>query len=436
MCDLYSRKFADTAGASVVARAIARLNLQGVGRAQWYAFFGSFLGWVFDGFDFSILTFILIDIEHSLGVGAALAGALGSITLVFRLIGGVGAGTAADRFGRKNPLAFSILWFAIFSLLSAFSTNYAFLFGCRALFGIGMGGVWAAGMPLALEHWPQKLRGVVSGLLQGGFYWGYVLAAIVFALIHPLLRSEPALAWRVFFLLGALPALLALFIFKRVNESPVWLARQGHLQQMHRKEELSLAKIFRRGLIGTTLHTSLLMSIFMFSYYSITFWYPTFLRRSALSPLQYVIALNIGGICGAALWGRTSDSGLGRRGAVALATVVGLFAIPLFIETGDRHLLLLGAVLMGASGTGIWGMVPSYLTERFPSAARAVGPSFAYHFGAAAGSLTPTVIGLLQDRGVRLPNAMAVCIAISSLLIVTIIWLGPETRGRAFSTTE
>ncbi|HMD48713.1 MAG TPA: MFS transporter, partial [Bryobacteraceae bacterium] len=163
----------------------ARSTFRDVTRTQWNAFFAAFLGWGLDGFDFSILSFLLIDIERSFTVDKALAGALGTVTLMFRLVGGLSAGTAADRLGRKSPLILSILWLSLFSLLSGFSTSYAMLFGVRALFGIGMGGVWAAGMPLALEHWPDHLRGVASGLLAGGFYWGYMLAAVVFQLLYP-----------------------------------------------------------------------------------------------------------------------------------------------------------------------------------------------------------------------------------------------------------
>jgi MFS transporter, SHS family, lactate transporter len=97
---------------------------------------------------FSIVSFLLIDIEHSFTVDKALAGALGTVTLLFRLVGGLSAGTAADRFGRKSLLVLSILWLSLFSLLSGFSTSYAMLFAVRALFGIGMGGVWAAGVAL------------------------------------------------------------------------------------------------------------------------------------------------------------------------------------------------------------------------------------------------------------------------------------------------
>jgi SHS family lactate transporter-like MFS transporter len=151
-----------------------------VTRDQWRAFFAVFLGWIVDSFDFNVLAFILIDIQKHFTVDRTLAGALGTVTLMMRLIGGTVAGAAADRWGRKLPLMLSVLWFSIFAFLSGFSTSYAMLFGLRARFGLGMGGEWAAGMPLVLEHWPTKLRGLASGLMLGGWYWGYLLSAAVF----------------------------------------------------------------------------------------------------------------------------------------------------------------------------------------------------------------------------------------------------------------
>jgi len=384
------------------------------------------------GFDFSILSFLLIDIEHSFSVDKALAGALGTVTLMFRLVGGLSAGTAADRFGRKSPLILSILWLSLFSLLSGFATSYAVLFGFRALFGIGMGGVWAAGMPLALEHWPDHLRGLASGLLAGGYYWGYMLAAVVFQLLYPLVNESNGPGWRMFFWLGGAPALLAWWIALRVNESPVWLARRSHLKDTNQRDGLSILRIFQRDLVATTLQTSLLIGVLMMSYYSINFWYPTFLRESSLPTIQYLVALNVGAILGAAVWGRVSETRAGRRGAATLAALIGVLVIPIFVGPHSPMALLIGALLMGACGMGVYGIVPSYLTERFPTAARGVGPGFAYHAGAALGSLTPAFIGALQDRGVALPGAMAGCIAVSGLLIAGMIWLGPETRGRTF----
>src|SRR5438876_4678540 len=156
-----------------------------VTRTQWWAFVACYLGWTLDGFDFTIITFLLADIRHSFTVSAALAGLLGTITLMFRVAGGIGAGTAADRWGRKGPLIFSILWYSLFAFLGGFSTSYRMLFALRALFGIGMGGVWAAGMPLALEHWPPRLRGIVSGMLQSGYSAGSILSTLVYTYGYP-----------------------------------------------------------------------------------------------------------------------------------------------------------------------------------------------------------------------------------------------------------
>jgi SHS family lactate transporter-like MFS transporter len=403
---------------------------------QWRAFWATFLGWVLDGFDFTILTFILIDIQKSFTVDNALAGALGTVTLVMRLVGGALAGTAADRWGRKLPLMLSILWFSLFAALSGFSTSYAVLFGFRALFGIGMGGEWAAGMPLVLEHWPAHLRGIASGLLQGGYSWGFIMSALVFTFIYPALVPYGDLAWRSMFWIGIGPALLVLWIRKQVPESPLWLDRQRHLQEHQQRDGVSLLRIFRRDLIPTTVQTSVLIGAFMFSYYSISFWYATFLRESGRSTLPYMMALNLGGIAGAALWGRVSENRLGRRGAATVAALVGIAMIPSYVFATAPILLFIGALLMGLFGSGMWGIVPTYLTERFPTAARSVGAGFAYHAGAAIGSLTPFVVGSLRDSGWALPNAMAVCIAASLLVVTVMLWLGPETRGRVFLAVD
>ncbi|HEY7440878.1 MAG TPA: MFS transporter, partial [Vicinamibacterales bacterium] len=294
-----------------------------VNRQQWRAFWATFLGWALDGFDFTILTFVIIDIQNSFTVDRALAGALGTVTLFTRLIGGVVAGTAADRWGRKLPLALSILWFSIFAFLSGFSTSYAMLFALRAMFGIGMGGEWAAGMPLVLEHWPAHLRGMASGLLQGGFAWGYIMAAAVFQFLYPLFGGTSDLGWRAMFWVGLAPALLTFWIRARVDESPLWLAQQRQRQsgvastQAVASPRLSVVRIFRRDLAGTTIQTTLVMAGFMFSYYSITYWYATFLRENGLPTFGPIVLLNIGGIVGTALWGRLSETRLGRRGAVA-----------------------------------------------------------------------------------------------------------------------
>ncbi len=407
-----------------------------VTRTQWNAFLASFLAWTLDAFDFTIVSFLLVDLQGSFSVSKAAVGAVGTATLFARVIGGIGAGTAADRWGRKGPLMFSVLWYSAFAFLSGLSTTFGMLLALRALFGVGMGGVWAAGMPLALEHWPARLRGIASGALQAGYSTGFIIAALVFQYAYPLINTRPDFAWRVMFCLGALPALLVFYIVSRAKESPVWLERQRHLRDTQTKDGVSLAQLFRPDLVKTTLLTALMMTMFIFSYYSITFWYATFIISKGLKPVSFSLLLNIGGVTGAVAAGRLAETWLGRRGAATLMMVIGIASVPLYVLTDDTWLMWLGAFLVGFFAAGAWGMVPTYLNERFPTAVRAVGAGFAYHVGAAVGSFTPAIIGAMQDRGMTLGVSMASCIALAGVLVIATVWMGPETLGREFHAAD
>jgi SHS family lactate transporter-like MFS transporter len=232
--------------------------------------------------------------------------------------------------------------------------------------------------------------------------------------------------------IGIVPIVLVPWIRARVPESPVWLERQRLLAQRGRSDRPPVVRLFERDLIATTLQCALLMTAFMFSYYAITFWYATLLRSRGIEPLAYLVTLNLGQALGNPMWGSISDRRLGRRGAVTLAALLGVASVPLFTLAVSPLQLWLGAVMMGVCGIGIWGMAPTYLTERFPTIVRGVGPGLAYHAGAAIGSVTPTIIGVLQQRGMSLGDGMAVVIALAGATVATVIWLGPETRGRVF----
>jgi SHS family lactate transporter-like MFS transporter len=320
----------------------------------------------------------------------------------------------------------------VFALLSGMSTSYVMLFAFRGLFGIGMGGMWAAGVPLALEHWPPHLRGVASGLLQGGYSLGFMLSSLVYQLGWPLVGHNPEWGWRIMLWSGVLPAIAVLIFMTRVQESPVWIARRHEeIKSGIMTPRLSVRRLFEGNLRSVTLHTSVLMGTFIFSYHSITFWYPTLLANLDLPPLRYLVALNAGGLLGSIILGQVSETRLGRRGASTLGMIVGLASVPLYLTATDPNVLLAGALMIGLGCSGAWGIVPGYLSERFPTEARAVGTGFAYHVGAGLGSFTPFLIGALQDRGMALNTAMLGCIVTAGLLVILLLWLGPETRGKA-----
>lgn len=398
---------------------------------QWKTFLTTFTAWTLDSFDFTILTFVLIDIQQSFSVNRALAGLLGTVTLLFRVVGGIGAGTLADRFGRKGPILFSIAWYTVFALLSGMSTSYVMLFAFRGLFGIGMGGMWAAGMPLALEHWPDKLRGIASGILQGGYSAGFLLSSLVYQLGYPLISDRPEWAWRLMLWSGVIPGTMIFFLMRRVPESPVWLARKAALEARGETMGVSLTRLFRPDLLWVTVHTSLLMGGFVSMYQSTTFWYPTLLTQLQQKPLAFLLLLNAGGLIGSAVLGALSEHWGGRRGAATLGVVLGLAACPVYLFASTTWGLLLGAWLIGFLASGAWGIVPGYLSERFPTEVRGVGTGLAYHVGVGIGSYAPYLIGALQDGGTDLRTAMLMCIMSAGAAVLVLLWVGPETRGRS-----
>jgi SHS family lactate transporter-like MFS transporter len=191
----------------------------------------------------------------------------------------------------------------------------------------------------------------------------------------------------------------------------------------------SFAHLFRRDLLPITLHTSFLLMALLFLYNSITWWYPTLLDSLNRPRLPFVTAFSAAGMAGAFICGRMSETRLGRRGSAIIITLIGIASVPFYLFSTGTIGLLLGAAMMGVFGTGAFGIIPTYLSERFPTAARGVGAGFAYQAGAAMAAIGPTLIGSLRDNGISLAWGMASCIVVSSVFTILLFWMGPETRG-------
>src|SRR5207237_4080280 len=183
-------------------------------------FVACFLGWALDAFDFFLLTFVITAMARDFGTSIAELSCAITLTLAMRPVGAFIFGLLGDRFGRRIPLMIDIIFYSAMELLTAFSPNYTWLLIFRALYGIGMGGEWGLGASLAMETLPTEARGLFSGILQQGYAFGYLLAAVVYWAVFPFF------GWRGLFVAGALPALLVLYIRTRVPESPVWLRQQ------------------------------------------------------------------------------------------------------------------------------------------------------------------------------------------------------------------
>src|SRR3978361_266358 len=146
---------------------------------QWYAYTAAWLGWTLDAFDFTIFLLIMVPIAKEFDVPLTAVTVVFTITLWMRLVGATAAGWMADRMGRKTPLMISILWYSLCNFIAGFSPTFAFLFFFRALLGIGMGAEWPAGASLAMESWPMRSRGFMSGVLQGSWGLGFCMSALI-----------------------------------------------------------------------------------------------------------------------------------------------------------------------------------------------------------------------------------------------------------------
>ncbi len=230
-------------------------------------FLACFLGWALDAFDFFLLTFVIVPMAHDFGTSIADLSYAITITLAMRPVGAFIFGLLGDRFGRRIPLMIDIIFYSLMELLTALSPNYTWLLIFRALYGIGMGGEWGLGASLAMETLPTAARGLFSGILQQGYAFGYLLAAVVYWIVFPLF------GWRGLFVAGALPAFLVLYIRARVPESPVWL-RQQHAMADFWNEAMLVVKqhwalfvyvIRRRSIILCAAFGTLLIPLWVFS---------------------------------------------------------------------------------------------------------------------------------------------------------------------------
>src|SRR6266403_4041252 len=154
-------------------------------RDQRNTFIACFLGWALDAFDFFLLTFVIAPMADDFGTSIAELSYAITLTLAMRPLGAFIFGLLGDRFGRRMPLMIDIIFYSLMELLTAFSPNFTTLLIFRALYGIGMGGEWGLGASVAMEALPTEARGLFSGILQQGYAFGYLLAAVVYWIVFP-----------------------------------------------------------------------------------------------------------------------------------------------------------------------------------------------------------------------------------------------------------
>lgn len=390
-------------------------------------FVACFLGWSLDAFDFFLLTFVIVPMAHDFGTSITELSYAITLTLAMRPVGAFIFGLLGDRFGRRIPLMIDIIFYSLMELLTAFSPTYTWLLVFRALYGIGMGGEWGLGASLAMETLPTAARGLFSGILQQGYMFGYLFAALVYGIVFPIF------GWRALFVVGALPALLVIYIRAHVPESPVWLRQKSPLNFWG-----SLGDILKRYWL-LFIYVILLMTAFNAMSHGTQDMYQTFLgeQRGLTVKAKSIIGIiyAVGAICGGILVGHLSQK-FGRRRLIIITAICGIILIPAWVFSPALSILVAGGFLMQFMVQGAWGIVPVHLNELSPAELRGTFPGFAYQLGNLFAANTAVVEAKLAQHfrdaagHANYAKALALFAFVIFLVLILIAAIGPEERGK------
>lgn len=383
----------------------------------------SYLGWTLDAFDFFLMVLVLKDIAQEFNTDITAVSVAIVLTLAARPVGALLFGLAADRFGRRPTLMVNIVCYSAIEFASGFAPSLTALLILRTLYGVAMGGEWGVGASLTMESIPPKTRGIVSGILQAGYPSGYLIASVVYGLLFT------TIGWRGMFMVGALPALLVLYVRSQVDESPAFAARQA------RESSRGIWEVIRSN-VGLFVFSILLMTAFNFFSHGTQDLYPTFLQvQRHLSPHEVgaiAVVYNIGAIIGGIGFGAWSES-IGRRRGIVIAALLALPVIPLWVYGPTALWLAVGAFLMQVAVQGAWGIVPAHLNELSPEEVRGTFPGFTYQLGNLLASGNATLqAGLAHHYGGDYAFALAVVAGVVAVAVALLAGFGLESRGVRF----
>jgi MFS family permease len=386
------------------------------------------LGYALDGLDFTVYTLVLGTVIAIWHVGRGPAGLTVSATLVCSALGGWMAGWVSDHLGRVRAVQVTVLWFAVFSLLSAISQNFTQLALSRALLGFGFGGEWTAGAALMSETIRPRYRGRAVGCVQSGWAVGWGSAVILQAIVYSLVPDRQA--WRWMFALGFVPALYVLFVRRFIDEPP--LAAQARSASMG-----SIWEIFRPDLLKTTVLAALLGTGAQGGYYAINTWLPVFLqseRHLTIVGSTGYLAFLVSGAFTGYLTGAWLADRIGRRPLFLIFSAGAIVMTLIYTRAPltNGMLWILGFPL-GFVVSGYFAGVGAFFAELFPTRVRGSAMGFAYNFGRGIGATFPALVGYISAT-MPLSRAIAIFATVAYSLMGIAAFLLPETRGSTLAS--
>lgn len=402
--------------------------LSGVTPYHLLVFLGCWLGGIFDGMDSTLMSVVLPSAIGELAgsTSKAVVGQLGSIIsgvfLLGWMVGGVLFGLVGDKLGRVRSMIVSILLYALFTGLAGFAQSWEMLALCRFLTGLGIGGELVSISTYLSEVWPERSRAVAVGILITSYQAGVFLAGSIHLFFHD---------WRSVFFIGALPALLVIFLRLALKESDRWQEDKARRPETSEVGTLLGPEHRRNLLVGSLAFGGLLIG-----YWASLAWIPTWIQsllattggneRSIATMYQ-----GLGAIVGCVAAGFMCDA-LGRRRTL-LTSFLGSFgasALMFLTNATFSPVIYWENALLGFFIGLAQAAMYIYLPELFPTRVRATGTGFCLNAGRLATAIAVFFVGVLV---MALGGYAQAALAFSAAYLVAFVAavLGTETRGRA-----
>ncbi|HEX8200244.1 MAG TPA: MFS transporter [Isosphaeraceae bacterium] len=397
---------------------------RGLTSYQWFVFSVAAAAWLFDTMDQQLFTLArkpavaeLLKLPQSDPAVASRGGDSTAIFMIGWALGGIGFGILGDRVGRARTLLLTILLYSLFTGFSALSWGVGSFAAFRFLTGLGVGGVFAVAVSLVAEVMPDRARPMALGWLQALSAVGNMIAALIGIVLGTVVVGS---SWRPMFVIGILPALLAIPIFLRLKEPERW--KKAALEDADlpgAKHRLgSLSELFldprwgRNTIVGMILAFSGVVGLWAIGFFSpdlVRSVFEAHFQRQGLSPAQINSKLTLWtGINSllfnfGAFWGIYAFSRItaytGRKPAFAISFVLALLAtVAYFWFLAEFWHIFVLTPIMGFCQLAIFGGYAIYFPELFPTRLRSTGTSFCYNVGRLVASVGPYTLGYLTSR--------------------------------------
>lgn len=393
----------------------------------------SWAGWVFDFYDLILFTFLLIPIGQELRLSNMDLSYILGASLAATALGGVFFGILSDRYGRKNVLQWTILTYSIGTFLCGIANSLEVLLLFRIITGLGVGGEWATGQTYVGETFPAKVRGRYGAFMQTGAPVGVILASVVGGFV------APEIGWRMSFFISILPALLVVFIRKRLPESDVWTERKRLESEQDTGTKSNASSLFFNLFTPSfrkLFIQCLILAVFDMSAYWFTYsWLPGYLHQqrefSLVKSAGWMLVTQAGGLMGYLSFGFVADR-FGRRPAYSIYSVImaiGLIMITLMWDTVVMYpSVILSFMFLVGFGTGMFSGYGPLFSELFPTEIRNTAMGSAFNLARGVQFFTPVVIAVIAER-YGLGGGISLA-ALFALLTGAWIWVFPETKGK------